>query len=362
MISGEFYVPIFFNLLLILHIGLVVKSFSGEISENSNLRRKRVIGILLIIFSVFFIGFRPVSGQYFGDMSRYSMYYWDLVRGYNTTNFNDVGFLIFFEFTTIFNNNHIFFFLACILYIYPLYLVSKKLFGSKWYYSFLILISSFSFFSYGTNGIRNGIATSIMLYALANGNKKIVFGIFALLALSFHKSMLLVIMAYVVTLISNNNKWILLGWVVSIPISLVMSGFWESFFAEHIITDDKATNYLLNKGMDYIQTNIGFRWDFITYSATGVLTGWYFIFRKKFKDKLYSRLFNIYLICNAVWILIIKVPFSNRFAYLSWFMLGLIIVYPFLKENLFKTGQHSRLALVLTLYFSFTYFMNIILG
>lgn len=362
MIPAQFYVPIFFNLLLVLHLGLIAGSLSSPIEDKSNLNRKRVIGVLLFVFSILFVGLRPVSGQYFGDMARYAMYYRDLIRGYDSSNIQDYGFLVFLKFTTFFSNHNVFFLLAFLLYAYPLYLCSKKLFQSSWYYSFLILVSSFSFFSYGTNGLRNGIASSIMLLALSYGNKKIVFAILALLAVSFHKSMLLVVIAYLVTLVFNNSKWILIGWLISIPLSLVMSGFWETFLAENLVTDDKATRYLLNKGMDYVQTNIGFRWDFIAYSASGVFVGWYFIFVKKFDDALYSRLFNIYLICNAVWILIIKVPFSNRFAYLSWFMLGLIIVYPFLKQKFYEENQHLRLALVMTLYFSFTYLMNVILG
>ena len=361
LFTGNHTILIFFNTLLMLHVGLLLGSFSSSLSNRSNITRKRVLGSLLFLFIVLLVGLRPISGQYFGDMSRYSMFYWDLSRGYDNTNISDIGFLSFMKFTTVFANSTIFFVLSFILYAYPLYISCKKLFGPLWYYGFLILVSSFSFFSYGTNGIRNGIATSIMILALTYCEKRLVFLGIALIAVSFHKSLLIVLVAYAFTQVFNNNKLILFGWIISVPMSLLMSGFLEVFLAEHLISDDKAVNYLLNKGMDYKQTNIGFRWDFILYSASGVFAGWYFIIKRGFNDKVYSRLFNIYLICNAIWILIIKVPFSNRFAYLSWFMLGLVIVYPFLKQEFFK-NQHVVLTFTMVLYFSFTYLMNIILG
>ncbi|HMQ45454.1 MAG TPA: EpsG family protein, partial [Mariniflexile sp.] len=66
-----------------------------------------------------------------------------------------------------------------------------------------------------------------------------------------------------------------------------------------------------------------------------------------------------YLICNGFWILVIKANYSNRFAYLSWFMMALVIVYPFLKQTFFKY-QYIILGNVILLYFGFTYFMSYI--
>ena len=363
LFTGNHTILIFYNLLVLLHIGLFLGASSYSLSSRANLKRKNIVGVVIFISILLLVGLRPVSGQYFGDMSRYSRSYVNLCNGVdnNVLNVSEMGFIAFMKFTTVFSNNRIFFVVCFLLYSYPLYLASKIIFGQYWYYSFLILISSFSFFSYGTNGIRNGLATSIMILALSQSEKRIRFILLALLAISFHKSLIIVLVAFGVTQFFNNNKLILVGWLVSIPLSLIMSGFWETFLAEYLISDEKATRYLLNEGMDYEQTNIGFRWDFILYSSFGVIVGWYFIFKKGFDDKRYSRLFNIYLICNAVWILIIKVPFSNRFAYLSWFMLGIIVVYPFLKKEFFK-NQHIVLATVLSLYFCFTYLMNIVLG
>ena len=127
--------------------------------------------------------------------------------------------------------------------------------------------------------------------------------------------------------------------------------------------EDRAANYLAGEnvqGQD-IALKIGFRWDFLLYSATGVYAGWYYIIKHKFNDAFYTRMFNIYLFANAFWILIIRAAYSNRFAYLSWFLLGLIIVYPLIKQQFLK-NQSQKLAIILAIYFAFTFFMNLILA
>ena len=56
---------------------------------------------------------------------------------------------------------------------------------------------------------------------------------------------------------------------------------------------------------------------------------------------------------NTVWVVINQVPYSNRFAYLSWFLMPLIIVYPFV----YCPGIHyrySKIGLLLLGYYVFT--------
>src|SRR5690606_39264861 len=83
------------------------------------------------------------------------------------------------------------------------------------------------------------------------------------------------------------------------------------------------------------EVKTGFRWDFLLYSGLGTFAGWYFIVKRKYEDQFYQWLFHAFLFANAVWILVIRANFSNRFAYLSWFMLGIVIIYPMLKMKFF---------------------------
>jgi tetratricopeptide (TPR) repeat protein len=136
----------------------------------------------------------------------------------------------------------------------------------------------------------------------------------------------------------------------------------SDYFEEAVEANDKVADYLLGGGEEFNDqfSSLGFRWDFLLYSATGVFAGWYFIFVKKIEDKLYIQIYNIYVLVNAFWVLVIRASFSNRFAYLSWFLLGVVIIYPLLKKQIFEK-QHVLIGRIIFLYFAFTYVLNVLL-
>ena len=232
----------------------------------------------------------------------------------------------------------------------------------SYYFAFLMLIVSFEFWSYGTNGIRQGLATSLLLLAFSYMNKKWIMYLLFLVAFGIHSSVVIPIAAYFLTYGYRSTSFYLKLWILSIFVSLLLGSTVENYITSLGIMDEKTlTVYFDNQ--DFFASRFaytGFRWDFLLYSASGVFVSYYFIFIKKFNDTYYRHLTNIYLIGNAIWILVIRANFSNRFAYLSWFMLGLIIIYPFLKQVFWK-NQFSILGLVILLYFSFAYLMNFIL-
>jgi hypothetical protein len=273
----------------------------------------------------------------------------------------DQGFDWFMRNIALFINLDFFFLVVAFIYVYAHYWASKRFFSSYWYYGFIIFVGSFSFWAAATNGLRNGLAAALVLLAFSFERKKLIAIALALVAVSFHKSMLLPVFAYFFTFINNNSKYYLLVWILCIPISLAAGGAFEIFFAS-LGFDDKRLSYLTDGNVNDDEfSSTGFRWDFLAYSATAVGAGFYFVILKKFKDILYQRMFNVYLISNAFWILVIRANFSNRFAYLSWFMMGLIIVYPFLKGNFMK-NQPKILAIVLLIYFLFTFLLNVVLA
>ena len=181
------------------------------------------------------------------------------------------------------------------------------------------------------------------------------------MAIGFHKSIVLPTLGFAVAQFFNKPKVMIVFWLLCIPLSLVAGDFLEIFCANLGFEDDRI-NYLTQGNVNNDNfSSVGFRWDFLIYSSSGVLVGWYFIFKKKFYDKIYFYLYNTYVFANAFWILVIRANFSNRFAYLSWFMLALVIIYPFLKDNSMKI-QPRALGWMLLVYFSFTFFMNVIIA
>lgn len=355
----EYYTGIYYHLLLGIVLITWVNTRRFSISDAESIKSNHVIGMALLFFILLYMGLRPISGRYFGDMGTYSKYFEGYQQGNEIAGTPDIGFNFFMRVCSYFMNVKVFFLLCTAIYVLPLLYIAKKWFKSYWFYAFLFLVCSFSFWSYGTNGIRNGMSTSLFLLAISFSERKIILVVLMLLACSIHKSMLIPAAAYGLTLINNDPEKYFFIWLAAIPLSLAMGGFWENFFAGLGLGDERA-GYLTSGNInndDFSST--GFRWDFLVYSATGVLSGYYFVIKRNFGDKLYIHLVNIYLLVNAFWILVIRANFSNRFAYLSWFMLAIVIVYPFLKQRFFSK-PHRTVGTVLFIYYMFTYVMFLI--
>ena len=334
-----------------------------ELDSIANLKSKNIFGIVILFLTILYIGTRPVSGKYFLDMRTYADAFESYAAGEKVYFTKDIYFSFFMKWCSSIMTVEFFFLLCAFLYIYPLYLFCKNVFEKYWFYAFLILIASFSFWSYGVNGIRNGIASSIILWGISRANKKFFLYSLFIIAALFHKSMILVIIAYAITLFYKNTKVLLLFWFACIFLSIAFSGFWESIFGVFGFgEDDRLTEYLnQEEDLDNGIFKGSFRWDFLLYSGSAIVAGWFYIIRKNYEDKLYTQLCNIYLITNGFWILVIKTNFSNRFAYLSWFMLGIIIIYPLLKVKFFN-NQHRVIGRTIIIYYAFTYILNVILS
>lgn len=361
-IPVQIYSDVFYHFMLVM-----MMIFSG-ILLTSNIQDGNVksvssgVGFVILLLIISYMGARLPS-YYFGDTANYAKAYQLLQSGQEVRIDNDYVFNYFMAFCSEFMSIRFFLFLAAIIYILPMYLFSKKYCGTYWFFAFLMFAASFSFWPYGVNGIRNGMATSVFIWALVYYDRKWL--MYSLFALSFgiHNSVIIPIAAFIAAGIYKNPKAYFYIWLASIPLSLLGGGFWGTFFTSLGLGDDRAGAYLDANAISELAKNerttfsqTGFRWDFVLYSASGVFTGWYFLVKKKIKDQFYIHLWGIYMIANAFWILVIRAAFSNRFAYLSWFLLAPIIVYPFLRYRVSEM-QSRILAIVYVLYYSFTYFM-----
>lgn len=355
IIPLEYYYDIYIYSAFAIALMTYVHAKILDINNHKNLGYITFSGYFILVFLTIYLGLRPISGRYFTDMETYARIYESYARGSRIVLETDVVFQQFMKFCSHFLSTNTFFLVCEILYIVPMFIVSKRFFKQYWFYAFFMFVVSFSFWTYGVNGIRNGMATSIFLLAISYYNKKRILIPLMVLSSLFHETLLLPIGAYILTLFLKNPTWYLRGWLIAIPLSIALGGFWENLFASLGFGGDRLGGYLTGD-KDELITNTGFRYDFLFYSAFSVLSGAYFIFKKKYREPIFIQLFNIYLTANAFWILIIRANFSNRFAYLSWFLMPLVIIYPFLKEKHFK-NQHVVIGKVLLLYFLFTYLM-----
>lgn len=362
-IPVEYYTPVYYNILLFLVLLFVTNNSGKSISDASNLNSKNNLGLLLLFFVVLFMGLRPISFA-FGDMGIYNIGYVEYMTGKPFNAEKDIVFNAFMKLMSGFASPEMFFFVCAVLYVVPLYSLSKRLFQEYWHYAFIMLVASFSFWAYGTNGIRNGLAATMFISALSfkNERKRIIGIVFSAF---IHLSMIIPLAAYFTAKYIKNPKFLLFGWFFAILLSLVMGSFWENFFFSlGLVEEDRVAGYLamsVEDATEMVELKVGFRWDFLLYSAFGVYAGWYFLIKRGLEDNFYKILFGTYIIANAFWVLVIRANFSNRFAYLSWFLMGLVIIYPLLKYDFFK-DQNKVAGRIILLYFAFTYLLTVVLG
>lgn len=353
----ENYNVYYYNTLIMFIIIMLIHTITLSGVENKAVRFNNFFGLLLFLFILIYIGLRPIS-EVFTDMSIYANLF-DLYRNEEFSNDSfSFGFRSFTYLASKIMSLELFFLSCALLYILPVYLALKKLYPKYYFFAFLMYTISFSFWAYGTNTIRAGMASSFIILGFAYQVNKRIMGLLFLLAISFHTSMIIPIGAFIVTLFYNNPRKYLVWWFFAILLSLVFSGIWLLLFSKIGFAEDKINSYFLTQQQVGTFRYTGFRWDFLAYSSIGVFTGYYFIFKRKYNDKLYIQIYNTYLIANSFWILVIRANFTDRFAFLSWFLITIIISYPLLKKIFWK-NQFSKLGLIVFIYFLFNYILSI---
>lgn len=365
-------------------------NYSGSGSCEKLLTRNSMApALIMICIYIIVIGLRPVSPR-FGDTVNYARTYRNTMPIFGDIDFHKEWLFALFRtwcrsmgFTV-----NIFFLILEIGYLGLMFWAYKKALWENAWLAMLFALSAFSVFTYGVNGIRNGLACSIVTIAIvfaAKDKNYIVAGVLCFLALGVHKSTMLPTVAMVAALfVIKNPKLALLFWTMSIPLSLVAGGPISNFFMG-LGFDDRAEAYMSGDNAKYGNfSNTGFRWDFLLYSAMPVWLIWYVQKRIEQKRKemgvektmeeeesgVYGagiladtqsmRVFNVisivYLLTNAFWVMVIKASFSNRFAYLSWFIYPLVLAYGVIRLHIWD-DQDKKAGLILMGHMGFTMIM-----
>lgn len=320
MIPAIIYQYIYLIIVALLTLTAMKVKRKPRVAENS------ISSILLCVFVVLFVGLRPIS-PVFVDMLNYSQG-WDYVfwDGFDSNTENLLFDNLYCFMSGIGLPIETFFLLIAAIYFTCIYITCKKLFPNHILLSFLVCLAAFSTFSYGTNGIKAGAAGSLFLVTLAYRDKMWVSILFLLLSWGFHHSMQLPVVAYVLTLIFKDKKWYFYGWIFCLVMAVAHITFFQGLFAG--FSDDRGSDYLMSNSNDMWGGKSGFRIDFVIYSAMPVLMGYFVKYKYYLEDKLYDIMLNIYLVTNGIWMLCMYAQFTNRIAYLSWFMYPIVLIYP----------------------------------
>lgn len=310
--------------------------------------------VLFAMLIAVYLGSRPVSGRYFVDMIMYN-HYWNIVDVNTPIKYFDWHSEWFFQFLVIYckkmvHDAHFWFLVVDIIYVgSQIWACKKLLFENVWLALLFVLFSS-SFFSFGTNGIRNGMACSLMMLSLAffcDGKKiNTCIGIFIfLLAMGCHRSVIVPMVGFLTSrFIVKDLKYSLWVWGICIILSVVGGSFFQNLIMG-LGFDDRMYRYGANDKM-YQFAHVGFRWDFLIYSSLPIFLV-YYVVKRNIQDKTFNLIAGTYIIANSVWVLVCRVAFSNRFAYLSWFMFGLVIAYAIIRIPIWRDQDYKAgLALI----------------
>lgn len=332
----------------------------------------------LILFSVFYIlffGLRPAS-PVFGDsyiyrstyevMQRYGAYFLHIDSGGSVDVSESAGsdwifYTVMFLCAQVMSVNF-FFVIVMFFYITMMYQGCKKLDVKHGATLMLFCIGAFSFYGYSVNGLRNGVACSFLILALARfcRGEKLWPAIFAFIALGCHKSVALPIACALFTYYVRKPKYMYIIWVSSIFVSLAIGGYLSNLLS--LIGFDERLAQNLQSGADVeqawgVEMESRFRWDFLLFSSMPIALGWYAIFKRKVYNNTYLILLGTYMYANAFWVILIRSLFSNRFAYLSWFLYPIVLAYPLLNFPVFRKLHSKKTAWILLAHFGFTTIM-----
>lgn len=346
-------------------------STEGDTVLNGENSSNQIIAAIFTIVIIFYIGFRPISGRYFVDMPLYAHTYNNIYDGaFGGTQDRRGEWFFYYIGNTCKRLGLIdreYFFVIAAIYFGLMVAACWRLMRNNMFVAMLFCFISLSCFAFGTNGIRNGSATSLMMLAITflNKEKKWNLAIAAtlmFLSIGIHKSMTLPAFCAVVAFFLNREPRYAIGfWIASIFISAVAGNYVTQFFI-NLGFDDRMERYAhLDEFGEVIESRNekgGFRIDFILYSMMPIVMAWYVTIKRNFKDSMYNIIACTYILANAFWVMVIRSEQSNRFAYLSWFLYPIVIAYPLLRMNIWE-NQDRKVALILFLYASFTIFMFI---
>lgn len=330
---------------------------SPDNSYQQNGSRLYLPLFLCLVLTLWF-GFRPIS-PVFGDTVNYALEYNSLDPQHVSMDWSNewfwqglmngcraAGFSLSAFFTIVAAG-----YVLSAFWAVRLFLPKDPMLGT------LFLLSSLMFFPFAVNGLRNGLACHLVLLGAAwLFDDKWVPGLLTLLAAAgIHRSALLPILAIVFArFLFRNVRYAIAIWFTAILVSLPAGNAFANIFAR-LGFDERMSIYTSITDLSAF-SKAGFRWDFLLYSAAPVVMAWYVCIKKDLQDNWYNAICTVYCLCNAFWVLVIRSAFSNRFAYLSWFLYPIVIAYPLVNMPI-REDQDRFTGWILIAYAGFSAFM-----
>jgi hypothetical protein len=319
-------------------LSVLFASLFGLKSIINNRLQTRFLTVIIFSVCLWRITFREV----FGDTLRYvlrfkDMWNVDLKTALELYN-GDRLFLIFtWIIAKISHSQEVFLMLVGVLFLLYFYKFLSNIFTST---QLLFVMTSYSlypfFVNYSTNTIRQGIAISLLLYAMTfylNDKKEWRKTIIVLAAsFLFHWSALpFGIILIVMKMFELSLKTSL--FICSITVFLYLLSMQTRILAPIINRIPKMDFYgTIGDGVN----RSGNRMDFFIFTVFGIFAG-LFLYKYLFRDSKYEKLIKIYILFSSVFFLLGFIAYSDRIAAYSWFLLPIILWIPVFNQVKHRT-------------------------
>lgn len=362
------FAPYYFTVYMIAVMVLTLYRFvTINAQQGYSIFYRRDNYLPMVFFSAFFIllwGFRPVS-PIFVDTINYDVTY-NVLKTVGTMKGNlpaefdsDWLFYHFMALCAQVVDVNVFFAIVMCFYIVMMFYGCYKIDCRHGATMMLFCVGAFSFYGYGVNGIRNGVACSFVIMALANlcKEERIWPILFSFIAISCHKSTALPLACMFFTYFVRNPLYMYGMWLAAIVVSLTFGETITNILS--LVSYDERLTSVGQKGEEValewgVELENRFRWDFLLYSIMPILIGAYTLFVRKVYNNTYLILLGTYIYANAFWVIVIRDLFSNRFAYLSWYLYPIVLAYPLFNLPVFEKNHSQKAAWILVAHFGFT--------
>lgn len=301
---------------------------------------------VLLFMMAIFMGLTPI------EQGADKYYYVQEFLGDTSERSNEVGWFIYnLVMAKLLGVNFVLFFIVtALIYSYSYYFIAKKYFPQEMVGYFVLLATgSLGFVNYGSNTIRAGFAIATIFYAVSLKLNKWQRGTLIILALLIHKSMFIPVSFYYIASLIRNKRFVELFWLLCLAISIINVDF-ESFFSGIGGWDDRIEQFTSGAIDQTDEYGARYRYDFLIYSIVPIYIANIWMGRFQYDDEFYSRIYRTYIMINAIWLIVIRMPFCDRIAYLSWFMIPIIVLYPVLTKGVQIKNVQRVLSLIIGLF------------
>lgn len=313
MFIKEYYIS-----LIVYFVFLIGYSFLTDIKRSY--LKYYVFNIITVCYSLFLIykiGNRSIDVG--TDTKNYHfMYYYDDKSGDLLFDilgkfFNNIG----FDFS-------VFMTFCAGVYIFGTLYACKNFFNKNYFYAFIIFLIYPYFMLFGINGVRNGMAASMCLLGLSiyhnKNNKRAV--VFLFISILLHLSMIIPIIVFLFRRFLNYNKQLFIIWLFAIILMLLNINILGVIVPSLPFIGPRFGSYVSVISVNYDLLS------FLTFGIPPIVFAIYAIYKKKFNDRFYIDLLNMYLLIHIFYVFLLKTVFSIRIGYLAEFLMIVLISYP----------------------------------